>query len=271
MDLNDYDQTKRVKALVYGPPKSGKTALIAALAEAGFMIWFFDFEQGVKTLLNPAILKPEFRKNVRVFNIPDHRAYPIAIDTLRELYKGGKKKFCYLHGKNMCPVCAKEAGNKWSAEIDLATFTDNDILVFDSWTQIANSAINKVTLKEWTKDPEYKMGFDEYRLQGMFQDEVMTKIQVSNIHTIIISHETDVEKSETKERLVPNGGTRNFSKTIAKYVDEVIYLQVLNKKHSVYSSTTFSNTVLTGGRSGVKLEEGSNVSIVDIFGGKRNG
>jgi len=266
VDLSDYDQTKRVKAIIYGPPKSGKTALIGALAEAGFTIWFFDFEQGIKTLLNPAILKPEFRKQVKVFNIPDHRGYPIAIDTLRELFKGGKKKFCYNHGKNMCPICSREAGNRWSDEIDISTFTDKDILVIDSWTQVANSAANKVSLKEWMKDPEYKFTFDDYRLQGMYQDEILTKIQVSNLNIVVITHDTDVEKSESKERMVPNAGTRNFSKTIAKYFDEVIYVQVLNKKHSAYSSTTFSNTILTGGRSGVKLEDGSNTSIVDIFG-----
>lgn len=268
MDLTDYDQAKRVKALIYGPPKVGKTALLAKLAEAGFTLWWFDMENGIKTLLNPEIMKLDARKQVKVFNIPDHRGYPIAIDVLREIFKGGKKKFCYLHGKNMCPICSKEAGGKWSDEIDLASFTDKDILVIDSWTQVANSAANKVTLKEWNKDPDYKMTFDDYRLQGMYQDEILTKIQVANIHIAVITHETDVEKSESKEKIVPNGGTRNFSKTMPKYFDEVIYLQVLNKKHSVYSSTTFSNTVLTGGRSGVKLEEGSSVSIVDVFAKK---
>jgi len=269
MDLDDYDQTKRVKALIYGPPKVGKTALLAALAEAGFTLWWFDFENGIKTLLNPEILKPQFRKNIKVFNIPDHRGYPIAIDVMRELFKGGKKKFCYLHGKNMCPLCAKEPGNKWSSEIDLGQFTDKDILVMDSWTQIANSSGNKVTLKEWTKDPDYKWQYDDYMAQGAYQTEILTKIQVANVHIAVITHETDVEKSENKEKLVPNGGTRNYSKTMAKYFDEVVYLQVLNKKHSVYSSTTFSNTVLTGGRSGIKLEDGASASIVDVFGGTK--
>lgn len=268
MNLDDYDSAKRVKALIYGPPKSGKTALLAALAEAGYTLWWFDFENGIKTLLNPDILKPQFRKNIKVFNIPDHRGYPIAIDVMRELFKGGKKKFCFLHGKNMCPLCSKEPGAKWSDEIDLSTFGDKDIFVGDSWTQIANSAANKVTLKEWNKDPDYKMTFDDYRLQGMYQDEILSKIQVANIHVAMITHETDVEKSETKEKLVPNGGTRNYSKTMAKYFDEVVYLKVENKKHSVYSSTIYSNNVLTGGRSGVKLEDGKDASIVDVFKGK---
>lgn len=268
MNLDDYDSAKRVKVMVYGPPKSGKTALLAALAEAGFTLWWFDMENGIKTLLNPAVLKPEFRKNVRVFNIPDHRGLPIAVDVMRQLFKGGKKKFCYLHGTHMCPLCSKEPGALWSDEIDLATFTEKDILVIDSWTQVADSAGNKVTLKDWQKDPDYKWQFDDYMAQGQYQTELLTKIQVSNVNIAVISHETDIEKAETKEKLVPNGGTRNYSKKMGKYFDEIIYLKVENKKHSVFSSTTYSNTVLTGGRSGVRLEEGSDVSIVDVFKGK---
>lgn len=265
MDLDSYDEVKRTKVLLYGPPKSGKTALVGELAKAGFTLHWFDMEQGVKTLMQEDIVPKEFRKNVKLYNIPDHRAYPIAVDVLRGLFKGGAKKYCYAHGVHNCPLCVKEPTAKWSDTIDLSKFTDKDILVIDSWTQVSNSAANKVTLKAWQKDDEYRAGFDDYRMQGMYLDEVLSKIQVSNIHTCVISHDVDVEKSETKEKIVPSAGTRNFSKTVAKYFDEVIYLQVLNKKHSAYSATTWDNIHLTGGRSGVKLEEGKELGLKDIF------
>lgn len=266
MDLDSYDEVKRNKILVYGPPKSGKTALVGGLANAGFKLHWFDCENGVKTLRNPEIVKPENRKNVSIYNIPDHRSLPIALDTFRKLFKGGSHKFCYNHGVSNCPICTKLGETaKWSDTIDLSKFTDKDILVIDSWTQVSNSAANKVTLKEWQKDDEYSMTYNDFRMQGMYLDEVLSRVQVSNINICVISHDVDVEKSESKERIVPVGGSRNFSKTMAKYFDEVIYLQVLNKQHKAYSSTTYSNTVLTGGRSGVKLEEGKEVSLADIF------
>ena len=255
MNLDDYSEVKRNKVLVYGPPKVGKTAEVGKLAEADFHLHWFDCEQGIKTLMNPEMLAPQFRKNISVYNIPDHRGLPIAIDVFRKLFKGGDFKFCYYHGTNACPICSKDPSAKWSDTINLSKFTDRDILVIDSWTQVANSAANKVTLKAWQKDDEYKMDFDDFRMQGMYLDEVLSKIQVANINICVISHDVDVEKSESKERIVPLGGTRNFSKTMAKYFDEVIYLQVQNKKHSAYSATTYSNTVLTGGRSGIKLED----------------
>lgn len=265
MDLDSYDEVKRTKVMVYGPPKSGKTALVGELAKEGFTLHWFDCENGVKTLMQESVLPKEFRKNVKLYNIPDHRAYPIAVDTLRGLFKGGAKRYCYNHGVSGCPICTKDTGAKWSDTIELSKFTDKDILVVDSWTQVSNSAANKVTLKAWQKDDEYRAGFDDYRMQGMYLDEILSKIQVSNINVCVISHDVDIEKSDTKEKIVPAAGTRNFSKTVAKYFDEVIYLQVLNKRHSAYSSTTWDNVHLTGGRSGVKLEDGKEVGLKDIF------
>lgn len=265
MNLDDYTDVLRTKVLVYGPPKSGKTAQVAKLAIAGYTVHLFDLENGAKTLLNPAILPPEFRKNVKIYNIPDHKDYPIADATLRALFKGGAKKYCFVHGMDRCGICSKVAGNKWSEEIDLAKFTDKDVLVIDSWTQVANSVINKIIAPAVKKDEEYKPSWDDWRLQGARLDEILSKIQVSNINIVVLSHEIDVEKSETKEKIVPVGGTRNFSKTMAKYFDEVAYCSVLNKRHGIYSATTYSNTVLTGGRSGIQLESGQDASLVDFF------
>lgn len=270
MNLDDYNEVRRTKVCVYGPPKSGKTALLAQLAEAGYTLWLMDGENGVKTLMNPEVLKPEFRKNIKLINIPDHRAYPIMFDAVRLVLKGGDAKFCYNHGKVSCPICTKEPGARYSDTINLSKFTDKDIWVIETLTQLSNSAINKITLKNWMKDDEYKPTWDDFRAQGMYMDEVLGKIQVANVNILVTSHDIDVEKDEKKEKIVPIAGTRNFSKVSAKYFDEIIFVHVLNKKHSVYSSTTYSNSVLTGGRSGIKLEEGNGLSIVDVFnGGKK--
>lgn len=264
MDLSEYEEVKRTKVLVYGEPKSGKTAIVGALAKH-YKLWWFDLENGVKTLMQESILPPEFRKNISLFNIPDHREFPIAVDVLRKLFRGGARKYCYAHGTDRCPICSKTPGLKWSEEIDLSKFTDNDILVVDSWTQVANSVINKVTLKEYKKDDEYKPTWDDWRLQGSYLDEILSKIQVANINICVISHDVDVEKSETKEKIVPAGGTRNFSRTMAKYFDEIVYIQRQNKKHSAYSATTWDNIHLTGGRSGVHLEASTETALVDLF------
>lgn len=267
MNLDDYNKSTCVKALVYGRPKSGKTALVGKLAEK-FTLHWLDLENGIKTLLNPEILKPEFRKNVKVINIPDHRLYPVAIDTVRAIFKGGLKKVCYDHGKVTCPICAKNPEARYS-EIDIGKFTKNDILVIDSLSQLGNSAMNRVILKELQKPDgeDYKATYQDYMSQGALLDQVLSLIQVLDMNIVVISHEVDTEKDEKKEALVPLGGTRNFSKTTAKYFDAVVYCTILNKSHRAHSNTTYSPTVLTGSRLavGVDSAQGDGLSLLPLF------
>lgn len=269
MNLDEYKDSARVKALVYGPPKSGKTALVGKLAEAGFNLHFIDLDHGIKTLLNPEMLKPQFRKNVQVYSIPDHRMLPVGIDLVRKILKGGPTKFCHSHGKINCPLCGKVADAKWY-QVNILDFTDKDILVIDTLSQLSNSAMSKVTLKELTAPggEEYKATFNDYAKQGQYMEEVLSLIQVLDVNIICISHAVDSEKSEsTKEYFVPNAGTRNFSKMVAKYFDEVVYVSIVNKRHSVMNTSTSAGNVLTGGRSGVKLDaqKDAEISLLPLF------
>lgn len=266
MNLNDYDQDTRTKVLVYGPPKSGKTALVGKLAEH-FKLYWFDLENGIKTLLNDAILAKEFRKNVTVFNIPDHRLLPVAIDTVRDVFRGGVKRICFAHGKVNCPVCTKRGSP--AAEIDITSLGAGDILVIDSMSQLARSAMNRVTLKEITKPngEEYKCTFTDYAQQGALMEQVLSLIQVINTNIVVISHELESESLEGREKIVPVAGTRNASLTVGKYFDAVVYCTVLNKQHRAYSSSTYSPTIVTGSRLPVDIDNAKDgaMSLVPLF------
>jgi hypothetical protein len=267
VNLNEYSNAARSKVLVYGAPKSGKTALVGKLAEH-FTLHWFDLENGIKTLLNPAILAPEFRKNVNVITVPDHRLYPIAIDTVREILRGGMKRICTAHGKVSCPLCAKDVTAKFS-EIDLAKLGENDILVIDSLSQLANSAMNKGILKELQKPggEEYKKTFVDYGVQGALMEQVLSFIQVADINIVAISHELESESLEGREKIVPVAGTRNFSLTSAKYFDTVVHASVVNKQHRAFSSSTYSPTIITGSRLAIDLDEkkGGELSLISLF------
>lgn len=255
MLLTEFPTTARTKVLVFGAPKTGKTALVGKLASK-FRLHWLDLESGVKTLLNPAILAPEFRKNVNVINIPDHRLYPIAIDTVRDVLRGGLKKICNAHGKVNCPICAKDTKALWS-EVNILGFTADDILVIDSMSQLANSAMNRGILKELQKPDgeEYKKSFTDYATQGSMMEQVLSFIQVLNINVCVITHEMESESLDGREKIVPTAGTRNFSLTCAKYFDSVVYCTITNKQHRAHSNTTFSSTVVTGSRLPVSLDD----------------
>jgi len=266
MNLDDLPKSARVKVLVFGAPKSGKTALVGKLAET-HKLHYFDLENGVKTLLNPAILKPEFRKNVELVSIPDHKLYPIAIDTIREVLRGGAKKICSTHGKVNCATCLKT--NASFTEVDIGKFGPNDILVIDSLSQLARSAMNKVTFKEVTKPngEEYKQTYADYAAQGNLIEQVLSFIQVVDMNIIVISHELESESLEGREKIVPVAGTRNFSLTCSKYFDSVIYCTVLNKQHRAFGSSTYSPTIVTGSRLPIDIDNGKEgaVSLLPLF------
>ena len=267
MTLDDVNKSTRTTALVYGPPKAGKTALVGKLASE-FTLHWFDLEAGIKTLLNPAILDPKYLRNINVLNIPDHRMYPIAIDTMREVFRGGLKTICATHGKNNCPLCVKSPTAK-STQIDISKLGDNDIIVIDSLSQLAGSALNKATYKEISKPDgeDYKATFHDYAMQGALMNQVLSLVQVSNLNVIAISHEVDVEKSDTKQKLVPIAGTRNFSVTVAKFFDAVIYCTVVNKGHRAYSSSTYSPNHVTGSRLPVDVDTNKDggISLLPLF------
>jgi hypothetical protein len=214
------------------------------------------------------MLKPEFRKNVNVVNIPDHKMYPVAVDTVRDVLKGGDKKICQAHGKVNCPLCAKNTEARWST-INLNNFTDKDILVIDSLSQLSNSAMNKSVLKEISKPggEEYKATFHDYATQGALLDQVLSMIQVLDLNICVISHEVESEMTDGKDKIVPMAGTRNFSKLSAKYFDAAVYCTLVNKQHRAFSSTSYAPNVLTGSRLPVSLDDnkGEDLSLLPLF------
>jgi len=256
---------------IYGKPKVGKSILAAQLANYGFRLHWCDLERGIKVVFGrDASGKPWItesgRKNFNYINIPDHQNYPIAIKTMKEIVRGGPKKVCFNHGAINCSKCAAVA-DAHHGTIDLTSFTRRDILVIDSMTQLGMSAINNAVKSELAKHGEnYKFEWDDYRIQGYAIDNVLNMVQVMPVNVICISHEVDTEKDDkAPEALAPSAGTRNHSKTASKFFDEVVYAFVLNGKHRVTNSTTYSKTVQSGGRSGLNLEALPEPSLLPLF------
>lgn len=268
MKLSQATPRKRLHSLVYGPPKSGKTELVGELASQGYNLIFVDFENGSNTLFHS--VPREFHDNIELIKIPDTKDVPIGIETALKIVKVGKHKICDFHGKRECPVCNKDPKATHST-IDLTTMGDKDILVFDSLTQISNSALAHIGLG---KDDTWKPDWDDWGRQGNILDRFLGHIQNAPFHVIVISHEILVETNDAKEKIVPVAGTRNFSRNSAKYFDEVVYCQVRNKRHEAASSSTYDLNILTGSRSRVRVEDQKDptkhLSLLPIFENAEN-
>jgi hypothetical protein len=259
--LNVVERPKAVHLLVYGPPKVGKTKLVGELAQHGFTLHFFDLENGSMTLNRS--LPSQFQENVNLFRIPDTRDFCIAVETMLKIQKAGVHKICWEHGKIACPLCDKD--KKSFDTFDNTTLGPKDIIVVDSMTQLSNSAMNNIGKG---KTDDWKPEWDDYNKQGRILDRFCSSIQNSLWNWIVITHDLLVDTTDGKnEKIVPVAGTSNFSRTVAKYFDEVVYCQVRNKQHEAASSTTYNLGILTGSRSHTAIEsqDKNEMSLLPIF------
>lgn len=258
MKLSSIDISTAPKhAIVYGPPKSGKTRLALALSEK-FDVTYLGFENGH----NVAKQFPmEWQERIDVIAIPDTRANPMATAAMLRLIKTGKLHTCVTHGLNDCPICGKD-GSEFNS-LNLKDLRPNNILIVDSLTQLTTSImchIGKGGGDDWK--PEW----EDWRKQGAFLDMILSEFQVAPYNVICISHESLVDTEDEKsKRLVPVAGSANFSRNSAKYFDTVVYCEVKNGKHVFASKTTYANNILTGDRLGVDLSKEGERGLLAIF------
>jgi hypothetical protein len=139
MKLSQKIASKSHRVLLFGPPKSGKTQLAGQLSEQFNLLWF-DLENGVDTLLK----LPEAQKEkIDVITLPDTRSYPVAIETMLKVIKGGICEICEAHGKVSCGLCKKDSLP--FSTVQLGSLPLDTVVVVDSLTQLTNSAISHIT------------------------------------------------------------------------------------------------------------------------------
>lgn len=261
MKLSLKTASKSHRVLLFGPPKSGKT-LLAGSVSSDYDVLLIDLEAGFDTLKQ---LPHASQEKIEVISLPDTRSFPIAIETCLKIVKGGAHEICEAHGKISCAICKKAEGI--FTRVALHELPLSTIVIFDSLTQLTNSAMAHIGKD---KPDDFKFEYDHWAHLGKIMDMFLSHIQQAPYNVICISHETEVEMEDGGNKLVPTAGTRNFSRNTAKYFDEVVYCEVKNKKHVAASSTTYGSRILSGSRSGIKLEDSPGAaSLIPIFSGEK--
>lgn len=257
MKLSAAPRSATHSVLVYGPPKVGKTELVGKLSSHFNLIWI-DLEKGAATLFK---LPPEQQDKIELISLPDTRSYPIAIETCLKLIKGGPCVIDEETGK-VLPPTAKRVDGKSYVEVHLNSLGTDSIVVFDSMTQLTQSAISHITKAQ---PDDYKLNYDDWGNLGKLMDIFLSHVQQAKFNVVVISHETEAELEDGKMKIVPVAGTRNFSRNSAKYFAHVLYCQVANKKHIFSSSTTAVLNVIAGSRTDVATEKMTEPSLLPIF------
>lgn len=249
------------RCIIYGGPKTGKSLIAGELAEYYNLIWV-DMENGHDVLFK---LPQKLQDKVELIELKDTRSYPIAIETVLKMVKG-PVSICEDHGKVSCMLCRRKYTDDVSKpghqksdiknyafiDVDLNSLDNNTVVVFDSLTQLTDSCIAHITKDE---PDDYKLQRDDWGNLGKLLNIFLSHIQQSNYNVIVISHEAEIETEGRKNKLMPVGGTKNFSRNVAKFFDHVIYAEVKNKRHVFASSTTYATNILTGSRTDVAMED----------------
>lgn len=256
MKLTHKAPSSTQRVLIYGPPKAGKTQLASSLASDFDLLWF-DLENGYATLLK---LPPDQQERIELISVPDTRTFPIAIETMLKVMLGLRVEICEEHGKIGCQLCKKNEAP--FASVCLNDLPPTCIVVVDSLTQLTNSAIANITKNQ---PDDYKMEFSDWGNLKTLVEKFLSHVQAAKYNIVCISHEEEVTMEDGRAKIVPVCGSSKSSRNTAKYFDHVVYCEVKNKKHLASSATTFSNNILTGSRTDVRLEDSATSSLLSIF------
>lgn len=242
--------------LFYGPPKSGKTELVATVADAPELdrIFWFDTENGIATLIrmhNEGKLSDAAMAKITYIKVPDTREDPIACETmLKAIASKGGCTICEEHGRVNCAAC--KTAKKPVIDFDYTKLTKRDGLVIDSMSQVGNSAQSMATLG---KPITYKLQLDDYGAMGKWLGDISTVIQAAQYcHIFCITHVLIAEDEIGKDVYYPLCGSKNFSVNFAKYFGTVVFVNKKLKKHRAESSTLSSMNTVAGSRLGLMLE-----------------
>jgi len=251
-NLTTLTSSARIRCIVYGDPKTGKTAAAAALASKGYKLHVLSLENSLDTFLNPSILPINFRENVNILQIPDTQDNPVASSTVVSILSGGSTEVCQAHGVVNCVKC--KAIPSASDSICLNAFGDKDVLVIDSITQLADSVRNNICKALIAKDAVPT--WDEYKKEGLILSKIFGRIQNLNCHVIAIAHQEIVEMPDGSKKLVPSAGTKNFAKGIAGFFTTVVQASVVNRKYKLASNVQDAGNAPVAAANGYRLTDG---------------
>lgn len=262
------------KALVFGPPKTGKTQLIGGLSKEFNIIWF-DLEAGKDTLLKLPI---EQQERITLISIQDTIEAPRAHATIDTIIKGGDFHICDNHGSVKCGICSKDDKAEWTdihIPTSIADGGSETIIVIDSLSQLTtsinstcNKHLNSAITIDWAPSRKDKDSMAEYEFQMKYLNRIMSSIQNAPFHVACTAHEIEAEREDGGVRIVPSIGTKNYAINSAKYFGHVIYMDKINLQHKGFSDTGYSNRILTGSRLDVALEGMDEMSLLPIFRGE---
>lgn len=260
MRLIDVEESVTRRVGIVGLSGSGKTTLAAKLAER-FKLHWIDIENALDTLVK---LPRELKENIEIYKLPDSASFPIAADSLMTLFKNNKFNICLAHGKDECALCKSKEGSIFQP-LDFTKLTNQDIVVLDSGTQLGHSILAHIVKN---KPVDYKPERDDWGALRKYSEFFASQWQAVPFNLIVTFHLIEATLEDNRVKLVPAFGSAPMSAEIAKVFGHIVYMEVINKKHMAYSSSTALTNVLTKSRTDFSIESLPVPSLIPLYSGE---
>lgn len=187
-----------VRALIYGRDKTKKTWWACKAAEAGYNVILLDGDDGGSIVRQLPI---EARRKILVVNTVDIVDRPVFCMFMASFLRPGNAFYWDEQGKKSVSLSGTRDGSHSHVLFDSKKLTDNDVLIVDSWTALADS-----TKIEWARESNVDLTVVEregdqfalFNYQARFLDYCLNKIHTLPCHVIVIGHEQEWEQYKGK-------------------------------------------------------------------------
>lgn len=186
------------RILLYGPPKTQKTWWALCALVAGYNVVIVDMDDGIHILAAVKEVEgitDEMLERLWIVPAIDYYDNATAAFFAASLVRGAP---FYWNCKTQIFAAARFTNGDPYFEINPRRLTHNTVLIMDSWTALAQSAMLKTSKDNGLDLSEAKKEEmrDVYAGAGRFLSVVATRIHSFQCHVIVIGHETEYAKTE---------------------------------------------------------------------------
>lgn len=221
--LND----SKIRGLLIGPAKAGKTHWTCEAAQAGFNLVYLDGDVGGQTI---AMFDDETKSRIYYFPMGDDLDGPKFSKHVRGLFDATTSKpFIWndTHKKQHSNLSREDLSECEVSVIDLRKMTMNDVLVIDSWTSLSYSAKDEVAKRCGDDLGEMeKADRGIYASSGNRLTKFLVTLQHLPCHVIVIAHPDEYVQEGKPTIQIPMSSSRPHANTMGKYFTDIGWMTV---------------------------------------------
>lgn len=279
-------EQKRIKLLLIGDGKVGKTHFAGMAAAAGFNVIYMDGDVGTPTL---GQLPIEAKRNLYLLGAHDTimggGRDSRFIETFEEFASNITFRWNDTKGK-VASRLDKEPAEIW--EIKPGRFDDTCVFVLDSWTSLVESITLRAALAEGLDLTQATLPQmrDVYRSAGLKATQCLQLVRAMPCHVIVLGHPDEYEHRVNPEgkkvrdinekdqiiewtKMVAKSTSRPHSLQMPKYFTDVAWLEISPAGHRKIDFRAKATRVSGGHFGGFEtVEDYSFANLVKLIGGK---